>query len=330
MDMGRRAYVVIGVVSVVLAGTKAQAQQIDAGCAKSFGAVQDACQKTVDLFQLMAPQLATAVTAGNATLGEAGTLGGLGHFTIEARGNVVRGAVPFVNNATLATVGAEQTNFKTSSVAIPAAFVDGGVGLFKGFGVGLTHIGGLDVLGSAFYAPNYTGHGITVRPDRGIELGYGGRLGIVDETAVSPAISVTFMERDLPTTQITGVDNDGDSLRVSNLSVKTSAWRAVIGKHFLIVGLSAGVGQDHEKSSTDIEASGGILGLITASALATPSQSLTRTNYFGDLSFDPPLVHLIFEVGGVSAREIATYNTYSGVHAGDALLYGSVGVRLKI
>jgi hypothetical protein len=329
--MGRHAYVLVAVASLVLVGSQAQAQQIDPGCAKSFGALQDACQKTVDLFQLMAPQLATAVTAGNATLGEAGTLGGLGHFTIEVRGNVVRGAVPFVNNATLATVGAEQTNFKTSTVAIPAAFIDGGVGLFKGFGVGLTHIGGLDILGSAFYAPNYTGHGIAVRPDRGIELGYGGRLGIVEESAVSPAISVTFMERDLPTTQITGVDNDGDSLRVSNLSVKTSAWRAVIGKHFLIVGLAAGVGQDHERSSTDIEASGGILGgLITESSLASPSQSLTRTNYFGDLSFDPPLVHLILEVGGVSAHEIATYNTYSGVHAGDALLYGSVGVRLKI
>jgi hypothetical protein len=329
--MGRRLYALIGVASAVLAGSQTQAQQIDPGCAKSVGAVQDACQKTVDLFQLMAPQLATAVTAGNATLGETGTLGGLGHFTIEARGNVVRGAVPFVNNATLALGGAQQTNFKTSTVAIPAAFIDGGLGLFRGFRAGLTHIGGLDVLGSAFYAPNYTGHGIAVRPDRGLELGYGGRLGIVEETALSPAISVTFMERDLPTTQITGVDNDGDSLRVSNLSVKTSAWRAVIGKHLAIIGLAAGVGQDHEKSSTDIEASGGILGgLLTASALASPSQSLTRTNYFGDLSFDPPLVHVIFEVGGVSAHEIATYNTFSGVHAGDSLLYGSVGVRLKI
>jgi hypothetical protein len=315
----------------MLAGTNARAQQIDPGCARSFGPVQDACQKTVDLFQLMAPQLATAVTAGNATLGQAGTLGGLGHFTIEARGNVVRGAVPFINNATLVAGGAEPTNFKTSQVAIPAAFVDGGVGIFRGFGVGLTHIGGVDLLGSAFYAPNYTGHGLAVRPGRGVELGYGARLGIVEETPLSPAVSVTFMERDLPTTQITGVDNAGDSLQVRNLSVKTSAWRAVIGKHFLIVGLSAGVGQDHAKSSTDVTASGGILGgILTTSALASPRQSLTRTSYFGDLSFDPPLVHVIVEVGGVTAREIETYNTYGAVHAGDALLYGSLGVRLKI
>jgi len=328
--MGRRMSALVGVAGVVLAGTQIQAQQVDPGCARSFGAVADACQKTVDLFQLMAPQLATAVTAGNATLGESGTLGGLGHFTIEVRGNVVRGAVPFINTATLATVGAGQTNFKTSTVAIPAAFVDGGVGIFRGFGVGLTHVGGIDALGSAFYAPNYTGHGIAVRPGRGIELGYGARLGIVEETALTPAISATWMERDLPTTRITGVDDNGDSLKVSNLSVKTSAWRAVIGKHFFIVGLAAGVGQDHEKSSTDITASGGILGITTASALASPRQSLTRTNYFGDLSFDPPLLHVIVEVGGVTARQIATYNTYSGVHAGDALLYGSVGVRLKI
>jgi hypothetical protein len=327
--MGLRACVGVGVASVMLAGTAARAQQVNQSCGK-YGLWQDACQKGVDVFQLMAPQLATAVTAGNATLGEAGSLGGLGHATIEVRGNVVRGTVPLINNIAVSPTGAQSTNFKTTQVAIPAAFVDGGLGLFRGVHVGLTHVGGLDALGSAFYAPNYTGHGVTVRPDRGVELGYGGRFSLIEETAILPAVSATFMERDLPTTQVTGVDNANDSIKVRNLSVKTSAWRAVIGKHVLFVGLAAGIGQDHERSSADISASGGILGDLLQGSASSPTQSLTRTNYFGDLSFDPPLVHVIFEVGGVTAHEIATYNTFDGAHAGDALLYGSVGVRLKI
>src|SRR5580704_14352609 len=59
-------------------------------------ATQDACQQTYDLFQYLAPQLGASIVGGNSTLGQGGTLGGLGHFVIEARGNVVRGMIPDV------------------------------------------------------------------------------------------------------------------------------------------------------------------------------------------------------------------------------------------
>src|SRR5919204_6253244 len=44
-------------------------------------ATQDACQQSIDLFKYMVPQLGIAITGGNATLGQGGALGGLGHFT---------------------------------------------------------------------------------------------------------------------------------------------------------------------------------------------------------------------------------------------------------
>ena len=40
---------------------------------------------TTDLYQLMAPQLGVSITGGNPVLGQGGTLGGIGHFTVEAR-----------------------------------------------------------------------------------------------------------------------------------------------------------------------------------------------------------------------------------------------------
>ena len=51
---------------------------------------QDACQKAIDLFQYMAPQLGALLAGGNATQGLTGTLGGLGHMVIGVRVNGIR------------------------------------------------------------------------------------------------------------------------------------------------------------------------------------------------------------------------------------------------
>ena len=50
----------------------------------------DACQKVADLFNYMNMQLGTWVAGGNPTLGQGGTLGGLGHFSVGVRANVMK------------------------------------------------------------------------------------------------------------------------------------------------------------------------------------------------------------------------------------------------
>lgn len=50
------------------------------------------CQATVDVFEYLAPQLAAAVTGGNATLGQGGAMAGAGHFALTLRGNVSQAA----------------------------------------------------------------------------------------------------------------------------------------------------------------------------------------------------------------------------------------------
>src|SRR5262245_30298900 len=84
-------------------------------------ATQDACQKAVDLFQFMAPQLGGAITGGNATLGQGGSLGGPGHFTIGVRVNAVRGSLPRVDDASVRPVitGARSSAFPTSDTFVP-------------------------------------------------------------------------------------------------------------------------------------------------------------------------------------------------------------------
>ena len=67
--MRSRMYLVLAAIAAVPATMSAQANSCAAGT------TQDACQKAVDLFQYMAPQLGTVIAGGNATLGQGGTLG---------------------------------------------------------------------------------------------------------------------------------------------------------------------------------------------------------------------------------------------------------------
>ena len=71
----------------------------------------------LDVFDLMAPQLGLALTGGNATLGQGGTLGGPGHFSIGLRANVFSGDLPEVTDfPTPSLVGRQQ---RTGSLALP-------------------------------------------------------------------------------------------------------------------------------------------------------------------------------------------------------------------
>src|SRR5687768_2682749 len=59
---------------------------------------QDACQKAIDIFAFMTPQLGIGLVGGNATLGTGGALGGIGRFSIGVRGNAIRGRMPQVTD----------------------------------------------------------------------------------------------------------------------------------------------------------------------------------------------------------------------------------------
>src|SRR5438105_6671296 len=107
------------VTLLAMSAAAAGAQTVDTknyppGTANSFGvpdqtrAVQDACQKAIDLFQFMAPQLSIALTGGNATLGQGSTLGGLGHFSLGLRANVLRGDLPQFDNSNAPVVTGAQ------------------------------------------------------------------------------------------------------------------------------------------------------------------------------------------------------------------------------
>ena len=328
---------------ILLAASEVNAQGIDTqrcppGTVNGVGvpdqqrASQDVCQKAIDLFAYMAPQLGTAITGGNAILGQGGSLGGLGHFTIGLRINAVQGSLPQIQNVTPAVTGAQSTRFDTKTQIIPMPTADLSIGIFKGIPLAITNVGGVDLLVSAAYLPEFDGEGVSVRvPNGSLKLGYGARVGLLQESLLVPGISVSYLNRAIPTVNLTGTNGSGDSLYVSNLDLKSKAWRVVASKSILFVGLAAGFGQDKYESRTDIG------GRVAARAVppvpaarvvpVTLLQDLTRTNVFANLTMNLLLLKITGEIGQVSGGTINTFNTFSGKQAADSRLYGSVGAR---
>lgn len=331
-----RKAMVVAVGLALLAAAEVQAQDGADLCPAGTSATdpatltQDACQMAVDVFDVMAPQLGLALAGGNATLGQGGTLGGPGHFSIGLRGNVFNGDLPQVESfPTPSATGRQQ---RTGSLALPSKSqivglptADAAIGIFRGVPLGLTNVAGIDLLVSATYVPDIgnAGDEVEVKPSRNLQLGYGVRIGLLEESLVVPGVSFTYLRRDLPKTSITG-NASTFTIDITDAEVKTSAYRVVASKSLMLFGIAAGVGQDHYDESAMVRATSGVF----ASSVVPMSQSLTRTNYFLDLSLNLPVFKLIGEVGQVTGGTVDTYNEFSTGRADKSRTYGSVGFRL--
>lgn len=293
----------------------------------------DACQMAVDVFQLLSPQLGLALAGGNAVLGSGSTLGGPGHFSLGVRANFFQGDLPDIGSFPVPSqTGRVQRTApnglpsSTQFVGLPTA--DAAIGLFGGVPLPLTNVGGIDLLLSATYIPSIgdSTDNVRISPDRNLQLGYGVRVGLLKESIVVPGVSFTFLKRDLPKTTITGTSSDLDVL-VKDAKVKTTAWRVVASKTLLTFGIAGGIGQD--KYDDDASVTGTVKGgPVQASQAVLMSQSLTRTNYFVDLSLNLPAFKLVGEIGQATGGVVDTFNDFETGRADKSRTYGSAGFRI--
>ena len=298
---------------------------------------QDACQKAIDVFQYLAPQLGVIISGGNATLGVGGTLGGLGHIYVSGRANVVNSDIPRVDKVTPATTGARSDNYPTQSQIAGIPQADVAIGLFRGIPLGVTNVGGIDLLGSVSYLPSLDASGVHIStPNGSVKFGGGVRVGIVQESILFPGVSVTYLHRGLPTVDLSANDGGGDSLNLKNIDVSTDSYRLVASKSLLMLGLAAGVGQDRYSSTATGSgnvAARGVAGIGTPAEALGPismQQKLTRTTYFVDATLNFPVIKLIGEIGRTNSVNIPTYNSFAGAAPGSAQTYGALGVRFGI
>jgi hypothetical protein len=287
-------------------------------------ATGDACQKAVDLWAYMMPQMGTSLVGGSHTLGIGTTLGGFPHFAIALRGNAVMGNLPDLSGMTVNVGAAQNSNIDAKEQILGLPGVDFAVGIYKGFPLGVTRVGGVDLIGSVTYVPEIEGDGVTLAvQDGSTKIGLGARVGLLEQSLIVPGISFSYLVRDLPVMSLTASATNAD-FALNDFSVKTTSWRLAAQKNLLLFQLGAGVGQDTYDASTSIT------GTVTGGGgfTATPSQELKRTTMYGSLGFNLLIAKVVAEVGQVSGGEVTTFNTFSEA-ADKSRLYGSVGIRIS-
>ncbi|HEY5492205.1 MAG TPA: hypothetical protein VIK25_13525 [Gemmatimonadaceae bacterium] len=326
----RRTMMVVGAVMVAASAT-AQAQ-----CAT--GTTEDACYKTIDIFNFLTPQISTALVGGSTTLGQGGVLGGFPHFALALRATAVKGTIPDVKNVAFNTGGFQNTTYTGKDQFVPMASVDGAIGIFKGFPLGVTRVGGLDLLATATYIPKLPDGGGQVTmtlPGGSTKFGGGVRLGLLQESLLVPGVSFSWIKRDLPTLSAAGtstVSASGSSapgsFAMNDLSLKTTSWRISVSKSFLIFGLQAGLGQDKYDNSAALRVT-----VTPPAPLAeqtvniNAANTMTRTNMYVGFSLNFFIGKLVAEAGQVSGGTLpAAHNTF-GSDAAASRGYFSVGLR---
>ena len=314
----RRILAASTVVALLAGAGVAQAQ--NSNCPAS-GTTADACNKATDLYNYMMPQLGTSLVGGSHTLGTGSTLGGFPHFAIALRANAIMGDLPDLNTVNVSIVGRQQSNLETKSQFLGLPGVDFAVGVYKGFPLGVTRVGGVDIIGSVTYIPDVETAEVTIATEGGsAKIGIGARIGLLEQSLIVPGVSFSYLVRDLPTLSMNASAGNAD-FAITDFSVKTKSWRLAAQKNLAILQLGAGVGQDTYDAGADIAISG--VGSMNTSV----AQSITRTTMYGSLGINLLLAKLVAEVGQVSGGDISTYNNFSEA-ADKSRLYGSVGLRI--
>jgi len=318
---------------LVLGTGVAKAQTADPQCNQPGTA--DACQKAIDFFKYLSPQIGAAIAGGNTTLGQGGTLGGLPHWTVGVRANLVAGAFPEFTSSNApnpAVSTPTKSSYTTSTTPLPFVAVDGAIGVFGGIPLGLTKVGGVDLLGTVAYVPTVSPSGITVAPESNTKWGGGLRVGLLQESLLVPGLSVSFIQRGLPKTTITSVTGSGnpiDTLQIKDLDLSTTSFRATISKSLILFGVAAGVGVDKYKQSTTLYVAHHQLTPLPVNVTGTfkTDANVTRTNVFGDVYMNILLLKIVGEVGMVSGGSVTTFNTYDKSPT-SSKAYGAVGLRV--
>jgi hypothetical protein len=320
------SFSVIGATTAVAQGSQLATPY--GGCTSQQVAAQDACQQAYDIFQFMGPQLATAIAGGNATIGQGSTLGGLGHFSVGVRVNAVQGAYPEVDIYTQSITGAKRNTLQSKDQFIPFPTADAAIGVFGGIPLGVTNVAAVDALVSATYVPTFSDNSFTVSPSSSLQIGYGARLGIIQESIILPGVSLTWLKRDLPKTTLVGVAGN-NSLAINNLEVNTTSWRVVASKNLVVLGFAVGAGKDSYDNKSDVVATVTNVPIVGNASASLPglTEKMDRTNFFADVSLNLPLFKIVGEAGRVSGGSVSTYNNFSGGAADRDLNYFSVGLR---
>ncbi len=263
-----------------------------------------------DMFGYGSQQYVSVVSAGNQEIGRADAMGGWLKWRVGMQLTGATFDVPAIKEfgAGIPTGPAFPQAIPMTGADYIQFSVNGALGLFKGFELGALHVGAVDAIAGFNVLPGTSAGGYSMSAAHKIYLAYGGRVGVIQEAKVIPAVGFTYVVKDLPTTTIQASDVLQNTIAVSQMKMNTSGWTVTVGKHFGIVSLVAGGGQ------TRYDASGLLMWSVNGvNPTVSPaiSATSTQTDWFGDFGVDLGSdVAVTVELGASSGGQIQTYNTF--------------------
>jgi hypothetical protein len=296
-----------------------------------YDRVLDGCRKAEDLAAFVAEQAAGSLASGNAIIGESGVLQATGKMSVSIRAHGAARSAPQLQGTMLRTDGvATSSTFRTEDGGAMSMSADFAVGGLRGFRAGETRIGGVDLLGNLSMAPGFHSSGLRVT-SKGLGYGLGLRVGVIAETRVLPAISLSVMRRALPTfsAQTTQLNTDAGgtmSITLRDIAVTAQTLRLAGSKQFGRFGITGGFGQSSYETSAEYRVASP--DLSDDSGENPMFASVTRRDMFAGASLTLGPARIGAEVGrtlGTSGP--VTFNTFGDGATGGRRTYATLGVR---
>ena len=287
-------------------------------CGIFTGSSRRVCDAAVDATRAFHPVAGLLVSGGNPVLGTAGTLGGLGRFSLTARANAADVVLPDPEYD-----GSPGAVPSSDELYAPVPLVEGAAGIYKGLPSGLLSI---DLLASAQLLPTTQVDGLSVDPDArrlgdvALGFGYGLRVGLLRDEGSLPAVAVSAMRRYLPRLAY-GDLQAGDEFRYG-VDLQATNLRLVASKQLAALQLAAGIGWDRYTGDADVQLRGA----------SEPAASLgleeSRTLAFINAGLDLAAVSLVGEAGYQSGRDQELATEFADYDTTDGKFFAGFGLRL--
>ncbi|HVX88939.1 MAG TPA: hypothetical protein VG940_08440 [Gemmatimonadales bacterium] len=308
----------------LLAAPAVAAAQSNPQCTpyNTYAQAENLCNAAVDATHYFHPLLGLAISGGNPVVGSFKTFGGLGHLSIGIRATAFEASVP-----DLSYDGSTATVPEGDKLPLGAPTIDAGLGLFNGLSNGMLSV---DLLASVVAVPTNIDN-LSVDPDASTigdfayHVGWGARVGVIRQAFPIPAVTVSYMKREIPTVQFGDVPGgDNYSYRIG---VESKSLRATVGYNMPILSIGVGLGKDTYTGDATIQFDN-----PDPSNPGTETINIgldqKRTTLFADVGINLGPLKFAGEVGMQTTNDLKTASDFEGIDVNEGLKYASAGIRI--
>jgi len=230
---------------------------LSAGCVPGTplcGAFADACMKAEDVARYLGREAGDLAVVSGGPFDHAGPAVKSGRLELSVRGATARSATPRLDGRTIEPWEFDTTTVPVNERLTRTVSVDATVRAFPGWRVGQTRAGSVDLGGGVVAIAR---NGVALDTEERLGFDVGARIGLLQETSVVPAVSLSVSRIHLPALsssafRLTTPDGTSILARVTGIDPEVTVTRFSVAKHLGRFGLAAGTSGARYRSSASV------------------------------------------------------------------------------